>query len=149
MNSLLFLCTGNYYRSRFAELLFNALADEAGLHWQAFSRGLALEQGFRNIGPISRTAVEALRALGIDVDAAARYPLQVQEHDLQQAALIIALQEAEHRPYVRDRYPAWVEKVEYWHVQDMAPTPAYNPLQEIAADVRRLIRRLSQSEPTT
>ena len=26
MYKLLFLCTGNYYRSRFAELLFNAMA---------------------------------------------------------------------------------------------------------------------------
>ena len=38
---LLFLCTGNYYRSRFAELLFNALAREAGLSWIASSRGIA------------------------------------------------------------------------------------------------------------
>jgi protein-tyrosine phosphatase len=28
---MLFLCTGNYYRSRFAELLFNHLAKQRGL----------------------------------------------------------------------------------------------------------------------
>jgi hypothetical protein len=37
---MLFLCTGNYYRSRFAELLFNHLAKQRGLDWQATSRGL-------------------------------------------------------------------------------------------------------------
>ena len=146
-HTLLFLCTGNYYRSRFAELLFNALAAEAGLPWRASSRGLAIEKGSNNIGPISRTAVEVLRTLGLDVEAAYRYPMQVQEHDLRQADVIIALQEAEHRPYLRAQYPAWVEEVEYWHVRDMDPTPAYNPLQEIAAEVRRLIRRLSGAEP--
>jgi protein-tyrosine phosphatase len=28
---ILFLCTGNYYRSRFAEILFNSVAGKMGL----------------------------------------------------------------------------------------------------------------------
>ena len=28
---VLFLCTGNYYRSRFAEILFNSVAAQMGL----------------------------------------------------------------------------------------------------------------------
>ena len=51
---MLFLCTGNYYRSRFAELLFNHLAKQRGLDWQATSRGLALERGANNVGSISQ-----------------------------------------------------------------------------------------------
>jgi protein-tyrosine phosphatase len=145
MHKLLFLCTGNYYRSRFAEILFNALAMESGLEWQADSRGVAIEMGVNNVGPISVTAVHTLRALGVAVYGADRYPLQVQEADLQQAHLIIALKEAEHRPILHVRYPAWVDGVEYWHVHDGAPTPAYHPLKEIEAEVRRLIRRLSVS----
>jgi protein-tyrosine-phosphatase len=42
--NILFLCTGNYYRSRFAEVLFNSVAGKMGLPWQAYSRGLALER---------------------------------------------------------------------------------------------------------
>jgi low molecular weight protein-tyrosine phosphatase len=145
MHKLLFLCTGNYYRSRFAEILFNALAVESRLAWQADSRGVAIEMGVNNVGPMSVTAVNTLRALGIAVHGAERYPLQVQEHDLQAAQLIIALQEAEHRPILHSRYPAWVERVAYWHVHDGAPTPAYNPLQEIDTEVRRLIKRLAVS----
>ena len=36
---VLFLCTGNYYRSRFAESLFNSVAGKMGLPWRASSRG--------------------------------------------------------------------------------------------------------------
>src|SRR5262249_40863295 len=36
---VLFLCTGNYYRSRFADILFSAEASRRGLAWSSFSRG--------------------------------------------------------------------------------------------------------------
>jgi protein-tyrosine phosphatase len=143
MRTILFLCTGNYYRSRFAELLFNALAPAHNLNWQADSRGLAIEKGVNNVGPISLTAVTALEARGIPLTTVARSPLQVQEHDLQQATMIIALKEAEHRPYLQARYPAWVDKVVYWHVHDGHPTPQYNPLQEIATEMQRLVQELA------
>ena len=45
VKTVLFLCTGNYYRSRFAEELFNHEAGRAGLYWTAQSRGFALERG--------------------------------------------------------------------------------------------------------
>jgi protein-tyrosine phosphatase len=146
MNTLLFLCTGNYYRSRFAELVFNALAATQRLNWQAISRGLALERGVNNTGPISRTVLDTLSALGIDGQTGLREPLQVQEHEFAEAQLIIALQEAEHRPLLAERYPAWVEHVVYWHVRDVRPSPDYNPLQEIEQEVRRLLPRLAQPD---
>lgn len=40
--TILFLCTGNYYRSRHAEAVFNHHAAAVGLGWRATSRGLAL-----------------------------------------------------------------------------------------------------------
>ena len=40
MKHLLFVCTGNYYRSRTAEELFNFLATHRTLSWRADSRGL-------------------------------------------------------------------------------------------------------------
>ena len=53
---VLFLCTGNYYRSRFAEVLFNHLARERGSCWRAESLGLDLAIGVNNVGPISPPA---------------------------------------------------------------------------------------------
>ena len=32
--TVLFLCTGNYYRSRFAEIIFNSVAGKMGLPWR-------------------------------------------------------------------------------------------------------------------
>ena len=41
MQTILFLCTGNYYRSRYAEEIFNHQAGRDGLAWHAFSRAVA------------------------------------------------------------------------------------------------------------
>ena len=64
-STVLFLCTGNYYRSRYAEILFNSVAGKMSLPWKASSRGLALEQGVNNVGPMEVSAVKALEARGL------------------------------------------------------------------------------------
>src|SRR5213082_3178913 len=117
--AVLFLCTGNYYRSRFAEVLFNSVAGKMELPWQASSRGLALERGVNNVGPMAVAAIKSLEALGVRAtDAVTRLPAQVTSDDLERAALIVALKHAEHLPLLQERFPAWVEKVEFWHVDD-------------------------------
>ena len=92
--AVLFLCTGNYYRSRFAEVLFNSVAGKMGLPWRASSRGLALERGVNNVGPMAVSAVKALEALGVRAgDAITRMPAQVTGDDLEGAALVVALKQ--------------------------------------------------------
>src|SRR5215471_10097762 len=117
--TVLFLCTGNYYRSRFAEVLFNSVAGKLGLPWQASSRGLALERGVNNVGPMAVEAVRALEAMGVlAVEAVTRLPAQVTTDDLEGAALIVALKHAEHLPLLQERLPAWAERVAFWHGDD-------------------------------
>src|SRR5437773_12051476 len=90
--SVLFLCTGNYYRSRFAEVLFNSVAGKMGLPWRASSRGLALERGVNNVGPMAVSAVKGLEAMGVHAaEAVTRLPAQVTTGDLEGAALVVAL----------------------------------------------------------
>ena len=139
---LLFLCTGNYCRSRFAEALFNALADEAGLSWRAFSRGLTVgREG--NTGPISKDAVEGLAARGLPIQEPIRFPMQVGEYDLANADLVVALKEEDHRSVLQSRYSHWSDRVEYWHVDDLDSAVAQDALSELERNIKALIRRLS------
>src|SRR5438876_7176143 len=117
--TVLFLCTGNYYRSRFAEILFNSVAGKMRLPWKASSRGLALERGVNNVGPMEVSAVKALEARGLRAVAEfGRFPIQATVEDFEAAHWIVALKEAEHLPLLQERFPAWTEKVKFWHVDD-------------------------------
>ncbi len=139
---LLFICTGNYYRSRFAEILFNALAREAQSNWIAESRGIAPERvaGFR---PISIDAVRGLASRGIESEPEHRYPEKVREHDLMSARLVIGLNEIEHRWYLEANFPSWRGEVEYWHIEDVGLTPSDLAMSQIETLLRGLIIRLS------
>jgi predicted translation initiation factor SUI1 len=118
-NTVLFLCTGNYYRSRYAEILFNSVAGKMSLPWKASSRGLALERGVNNVGPMEVSAVNALEARGLRAVAEfGRFPIQATVEDFEAAHWIVALKEAEHLPLLKERFPGWAEKVEFWHVDD-------------------------------
>jgi protein-tyrosine phosphatase len=140
MKSILFLCTGNYYRSRYAEILFNWKAGESGLAWMADSRGLDPDPG--NLGPMSRDTMAALRKLGISIDRHLRFPLTATVGDFQAADHVVAVKEAEHRPLILRKFPQWLERVEFWHVHDLdccGPDEAIPHLdREIAALLERL-----------
>jgi predicted translation initiation factor SUI1 len=137
--NLLFLCTGNYYRSRFAEILFNSVAGRMGLLWKASSRGLALERGVNNVGPMAVSAIKALEDRGFrSVADFARFPMPVTADDFDIANWIVALKQAEHLPMLEERFPAWVEKVEYWHIED-APEVLGLIEQEVMNLTARLI----------
>src|SRR5262249_28249767 len=127
------------YRSRFAEVLFNSVAGKMGMAWRASSRGLALERGVNNVGPMEVSAIKTLEALGVRAaEAVARLPAQVTTDDLEGAALIVALKHAEHLPLLQERFPAWAEKVEFWHVDD-SPEVLGLIEQEIMSLVARLL----------
>jgi protein-tyrosine phosphatase len=143
MKKILFLCTGNYYRSRFAEHLFNALAQKKGLDWQADSRGLALERGINNIGAMSRYAVEALKQRLVDISEAERLPQPASLVDFQTADRVIVLDELEHRPLIQERFPLWLDKVEYWLVHDIDRTSADEALGQIEVNIQKMIEELA------
>lgn len=136
---VLFLCTGNYYRSRYAEILFNHLAGERGLNWRADSRGLDLGLGVDNVGPLSPHTRRACAAANLSLPEPLRGPEVLCGQDLEGARLVIALKEAEHRPYLNRLFPAWERRVRYWHVHDLDCAPPECAIAEIDALVRRLV----------
>jgi protein-tyrosine phosphatase len=145
---VLFVCTGNYYRSRFAESLFNAMASERGLPWQADSRGTdVVNAGRWNVGPLSQFARHGLQERGVRIGDDVRVPLQLGETDLTHADLIIGISEVEHRPHLQRDFPAWCDRVEYWTVEDLGITPADEALTALHRYVDELIARLEQAQP--
>ena len=148
LNTVLFLCTGNYYRSRFAEELFNFLAPVECPGWSAASRGIAVDLGSQNVGPIAKATARALRERGMSFDPdRARTPLQLQTADLEAADHIVALKYAEHFPLMAKRFPLWTtavggSRIEYWHVHDVDKMAPEEALPIIEGEVIGLLRRL-------
>lgn len=120
MKRMLFLCTGNYYRSRFAEEYFNHHADLLGLPWQGDSRALArCLAATGNVGPISRYARCELERRGITMRAAGREPIRAEPHDLVSADHIIALSRHEHEPMVREHFAEFASRIRYYEIGDV------------------------------
>jgi len=142
---ILFLCTGNYYRSRFAEHFFNALAKQQAIDWQADSRGLAIELGTGNVGAISPYAVQYLSEQDIVIPKNERRPCGVTPDDFMRANKVIALDVDEHRPLMLERFPQWAEQIEYWAVPDLHITPPELALPQIKQLVFQLINSLSSA----
>ena len=145
MKTVLFLCTGNYYRSRFAEELFNHLAEAAGLDWMARSRALAIERGVGNVGAVSPLALGALQARGVVARGRDRLPAPCTPADLAAADLIVALSEAEHRGLMQERFPAWASRAAYWQVEDIGLVPADVALGLIERQIEAMLAAVADA----
>ena len=88
MRSVIFLCTGNYYRSRFAEEVFNYRAARDGLSRVAHSRALAIERGINNVGALSPFTLKALAERCVFAQGERRMPQQCSIIDLQTAIIL-------------------------------------------------------------
>jgi protein-tyrosine phosphatase len=142
---VLFLCTGNYYRSRFAAILFNHLARENSLPWAAHSRGLRIGWA-GNHGALSEHTERRLVEMNINFDDSRRMPLQCRACDLAEADLVIALKEAEHRAMLAERFTGWENRVMYWHVHDVDAAHPQDALREIEQLVRELVPQLKRGD---
>jgi protein-tyrosine phosphatase len=138
MSDVLFICTGNFYRSRFAEAVFNHHAETSGIAERAFSRGL-----FAHVvdGDISPHTKRAMAERQIPMFRTSLLPTSLTIVDFTRAKRVVALHEEEHRPMIATRYPDWVERVEYWSVGDLPVLPEV-ALPEIERQVLALIAKL-------
>jgi protein-tyrosine phosphatase len=139
--TVLFICTANYYRSRFSEYLFNALANEKGLRWRAISCGLKTWM-VDGQGPVSELTLERLATRGIRLDGDIRFPLQLTENDLVCADLVIAMKETEHRAMMIELFPFWADCINYWNVDDIDCKPPEEALPLCEACVENLVHGL-------
>jgi protein-tyrosine phosphatase len=141
MNTVLFLCTGNYYRSRFAQIYFDWHAQRGGVLWRAESRGLELHPA--NIGPMSSHTIARLRSLGIPFDRYRRLPVTASHEDFQAAHHVVAVKETEHRPMIERMFPTWLDRVEFWEVHDLDCAEPDEAIPQLEREVTELIDRLA------
>jgi protein-tyrosine phosphatase len=125
---VLFVCSGNYYRSRLAEILFNHEAAAAGLAWEAESRGL-LSAG--ELKGMSEHAIAYLKQSKLQELAAGRPrdPLVADVEDLTDSDLVIALCREEHKPMIEQKFLALAKamhktgRIRYWNIYDIPGRP--------------------------
>jgi protein-tyrosine phosphatase len=126
-NRVLFVCTGNYYRSRLAEALFRHYSASAGLGWDPFSRGLTVTGAVHGIAPEAQSFLELL---GIPSAVPPRDPLPLLVDELITAGHVVLLNRVEHEPVIgrefRAVYRRLLEKnaVIFWNVFDFPPKKA-------------------------
>ena len=138
-NKILFLCTWNYYRSRFAEIYFNWEASATKLNWHADSRGLALPKSTPNT--ISGYTVNYLNELCIPFDPV-RTPMDATENDFENSQRIIAVKRDEHLPWIQQRFDRFADRVEYWDIHDVDAATPEEQLPLLRAKVRQLVSEL-------
>lgn len=152
MRQVLFICSGNFYRSRFAEAVFNHGAVRRGLKWRAISRGLATHLVI-GAGDMSIHTRLALGVRGIALSHTAPSPVQLSVHDLERAARVIALKEAEHRPFMRALHPEWEARIEYWNVHDLDAADPETTIPTLERLIGQLLDELARERvspiPTT
>ncbi len=139
MKELLFICTGNYYRSRFAEAWFNFRIQGRLDGWRAISRGLDI--GWAPPG-MSADTRDAIKRFSIPEECYTHQKTALTEACLKNAELVYALKETEHKPMIMRQFPQWESKVHYWEIHDLDVAGPEVTIPEICLKVDQLISSL-------
>ena len=123
MQKVLFICTGNFFRSRLAEILFNFYAASVKVEWEAESRGLT---GTGALAGLSNDAANYLEKRGLKVlIETPKDPEVIRVSDLEESQAIVALNRTEHEGLMREKFgqiPKILEsqgRLRYWNVCDI------------------------------
>jgi protein-tyrosine phosphatase len=138
---VLFICTGNFYRSRFAEAVFNHHAEQRRIPWTAFSRGLAIHLAE---GYLSTHTTEALSTRQIELRHTGAARTRLAEDDFLQSDYRIAMDRSEHLQMMLDQFPAWANEIDYWDVSDIPFRSSVDALPEIELRVIQLLDKLAR-----
>lgn len=122
MNKVIFACTANMYRSRLAELLFNAYAAEDHIKWVAESRALSAVSGLSGMSSLVTDYLEQKGKAELATDARDPLPLKVEEFE--QADMVVAMCRSEHESLILSKFTSLARKrmdegtLVFWNVFD-------------------------------
>jgi protein-tyrosine phosphatase len=137
---ILFICTGNHYRSRFAEALFNQKAREAQLAWKAVSRGLRLLPSQEGISPLAQ---RELIQRGVPRELYQGAPKALTKKDLEKSDYIVLMDEAEHRSMLETQFPTRDDrKIHYWHISEAGRMDPSRACETMSGGIEELLRTL-------
>jgi protein-tyrosine phosphatase len=127
-----FVCTGNLYRSKYAEAWFNNLCIKDGVtDLRAFSRGLAAqptenyEHGEAFTIPI-RLAIptyERMVERNIPFCLMGATNVMLSEYDCASSNVIVLMNKDEHLPKMQDRFPDHLDKIQSYEIGDKCYLP--------------------------
>ena len=136
--SVIFICTGNYYRSRFCEIYYNHLTKGNAL--PADSKGLWAYRKI-NDGMISPHTLKFLNDISLPAGKM-KFPEQMEARHFQSGIKIIAMDETEHRSMMQKDFPEFSDQIQYWQVHDIDFTDPSEAMPALKKKVELLVKEL-------
>ena len=141
MQKVLFVCTANIHRSRFAEEVFNYLCAKYNKDYHAFSAGLRVgDYSFRKI---YYPALENLKAFNIIPKRPNDLSKHIKDVNLENYDKIICMDEVEHKPMVNSDPKLSNYNFEYWNITDMPKVDSDVSLPICYKKVENLLNEMS------
>ena len=135
IDRILYICSGNIYRSRYAEAYTNFLAQSRELPLSATSRGLTTDLVEIDTSPL---VIARMKAKGIPASCTTAAKTALREEDLKAADIIVALKESEHRPLLELKFPEWAGRITYWDISDVGgldPESAFSAIEQLVMEL--------------
>lgn len=146
MIKVLFVCTGNFYRSRFSEAIFNHQAQLRDIHAVAFSRGFyphkVSTRSLADGNELSIFTRQALAERNISLSLTGSRRIALTNEDLLEADRVIAMSEKEHKPMAIKLFPDQISRIEFWDFADLPFSPELT-LPKIEEAVIELVNTLT------
>lgn len=146
-----FVCTGNYYRSRFAEATFNFMAKECGEEYVAESRGLnvsAADKVANDYGELSPYTKNKMEELDIPISFTSSKRQPISKQDLKDFDIIVVMDRSEHFSMVKsfvgedEDMILSAKNFKYWAIKDVFDWEPEETLGAILANVNKFFNEI-------
>ena len=131
---ILFVCTGNSYRSPVAEALLKKVRGDLEVE----SAGT---QPAGMIAPNAKKFLERENAL----EKLKRTPEGIDQKNLEEYDLIVAMKQ-NHKNEILRRHPQMEDRIEVWNIDDPIYLP-YGSDEEVFEEIKRKVMKLAESIP--